>query len=716
MNKQVRRFMSIGLLCISMLTTSFASVENTEIESENINHTATLYEGKVRVNTLGFDNQKVKDPVLLYKGSYYLPMTPEILSNLGLSSGLSSEGILTYTLDVPRVDGRPMTTLESEGERDRVDVFVYEKQTVVDDMTIEKDGFHPVIIYNNTFYLPLNKTVLEEGLETDIYFSEDKTLTLLRDMDKMPRGTILEYPSRDQQMYLETVEKDLRDFKEELENSGQRHESEGQVQYFVKGQEVSGFYVLFENGDWQVVKLDSEEKGHILYYYAASQITYVGEYVEGSYSGIGRLRDKEGHVTAIKPFSDTEEPPYTERDVAYDTYMPTLGVLVSFSDENIIGSDLEWYEKFFGEDENSLSSYYKEVTDGKLTVIPALDQNREINDGLVRVKLDQKHPNTGDTIGMSNELLMPIFEAMRDEVNLSIYDKNDNGVIDRNELTIVLILAGYESSIYTPGDYPQFRSHHIFSDISLEEFDGTGVLNIIYMSELSYFSNKTELATTSVLAHEFGHQLGLPDLYDTDGSSKGLGPFSLMAEGTNNYARGDRPGQVVAPMDPWSRIQLEGIEAELVTTSGEYELHSADTGMYNVLRINTDNPGEYFLVENRQLKDRDTSLKTTVKQTGGILVYHIDESIINENYFDNLVNADENKKGVDIEEASERSSKSTLDDNAYQDRHAPFFTAKGTAIFGGGVKPFNRLNDGSQSGISIEVLSDGPTSIVEIKK
>lgn len=716
MNKQVRQFMSIGLLCISMLTTSFASVENTTIEGAPIHHTATLYEGKVRVNTLGFDNQKVKDPVLLYKGSYYLPMTPEVLSNLGLSSGLSSEGILTYNLDIPKVDGRPMSILESEGERDRVDVFVYEKKTVIDDISIEKNVFHPVIIYNNTFYLPLNKSVLEEGLESTVYFDGDRTLTVLRDMEKMPRGTVLEYPSRDQQLYLETVEKDLLIFKEELKHKGERYETDEQVQYFIKGEEVSGFYVIYENGDWQVVKLDSEEKGHILYYDLANERTYVGEYVEGRYSGIGRLRDKEGHITAIEPFNDEKDLAYTEQDQLYDNYMPTLGVLVSFSDEHIIGSDLEWYEKFFGEDTTSLSSYYKEVTANKLTIIPALEKNRVLNDGLVRVKLDQKHPNTGDALGMSQDLLMPIFEGLNDNVNLAIYDKNDNGVIDRNELTIVLILAGYESSIYTPSDYSQFRSHHIFSDISLEEIDGTGILNVIYMSELSYFSNKTELAATSVLAHEFGHQLGLPDLYDTDGSSKGLGPFSLMAEGTNNHARGDRPGEVIASMDPWSRIQLGGLEAELVKNSGEYELYSADTGKYNVLRINTDNSGEYFLVENRQLKGRDVALKTSVNQRGGILIYHIDEHIINENYFDNLVNANEKKKGVDIEEASERSSKSTLDNNTYQDPHAPFFTAKGTAIFGGGVKPFNRLNDGRQSGISIEVLSDGPKTIVKIKK
>ncbi len=39
-------------------------------------------------------------------------------------------------------------------------------------------------------------------------------------------------------------------------------------------------------------------------------------------------------------------------------------------------------------------------------------------------------------------------------------------------------------------------------------------------------------ATIGVMAHEFGHTINWPDLYDTDGSSNGgVGTWSLMAAG-----------------------------------------------------------------------------------------------------------------------------------------------------------------------------------------
>ncbi len=41
--------------------------------------------------------------------------------------------------------------------------------------------------------------------------------------------------------------------------------------------------------------------------------------------------------------------------------------------------------------------------------------------------------------------------------------------------------------------------------------------------------------TCGVFAHEMGHAaFGLPDLYDTDNSSEGLGNWSLMAGGSWN--------------------------------------------------------------------------------------------------------------------------------------------------------------------------------------
>ncbi len=53
-----------------------------------------------------------------------------------------------------------------------------------------------------------------------------------------------------------------------------------------------------------------------------------------------------------------------------------------------------------------------------------------------------------------------------------------------------------------------------------------------------------------VFCHEFGHAFGLPDLYDTDGGSSGVGHWGLM--GSGNWNKPTNP----AHMDAWSKMQL----------------------------------------------------------------------------------------------------------------------------------------------------------------
>ncbi len=48
--------------------------------------------------------------------------------------------------------------------------------------------------------------------------------------------------------------------------------------------------------------------------------------------------------------------------------------------------------------------------------------------------------------------------------------------------------------------------------------------------------------THGVYVHEFGHAFGLPDLYDVDYSSKGVGHWSLMSGGSWNGNLGRYPG------------------------------------------------------------------------------------------------------------------------------------------------------------------------------
>ncbi|WP_035800628.1 immune inhibitor A domain-containing protein [Kitasatospora mediocidica] len=71
------------------------------------------------------------------------------------------------------------------------------------------------------------------------------------------------------------------------------------------------------------------------------------------------------------------------------------------------------------------------------------------------------------------------------------------------------------------------------------------------------YTMQPENGGLGVFAHEYGHDLGLPDLYDTVGpNDNSVGFWSLMSSGswlgTGKNAIGDRPGN----LDAWSKLQL----------------------------------------------------------------------------------------------------------------------------------------------------------------
>ena len=54
------------------------------------------------------------------------------------------------------------------------------------------------------------------------------------------------------------------------------------------------------------------------------------------------------------------------------------------------------------------------------------------------------------------------------------------------------------------------------------------------------------------MAHEIGHDINWPDLYDVDYTSSGVGYWSLMASGSWSDAGGE-PGSSPSLPDAWSR-------------------------------------------------------------------------------------------------------------------------------------------------------------------
>jgi len=68
-------------------------------------------------------------------------------------------------------------------------------------------------------------------------------------------------------------------------------------------------------------------------------------------------------------------------------------------------------------------------------------------------------------------------------------------------------------------------------------------------------------STIGVFCHEFGHVLGLQDLYDYTYTTDGVGDWSLMAGGSNNGTNGSLP----APLLAWEKEKLNWITINTVT-------------------------------------------------------------------------------------------------------------------------------------------------------
>lgn len=70
------------------------------------------------------------------------------------------------------------------------------------------------------------------------------------------------------------------------------------------------------------------------------------------------------------------------------------------------------------------------------------------------------------------------------------------------------------------------------------------------------YTTEPENGGLGVFAHEYGHDLGLPDLYDTAGGDNGVGFWSLMASGSWLGHGTEDIGTTPGYMDPWSKLFL----------------------------------------------------------------------------------------------------------------------------------------------------------------
>ena len=179
---------------------------------------------------------------------------------------------------------------------------------------------------------------------------------------------------------------------------------------------------------------------------------------------------------------------------------------------------------------------------------------------------------------------------------------------------------------------------------------------------ISYKISTSVVAETDpkgVYAHESGHLLGLPDLYDTTGridpANNFIGYWELMALGEWNPNNGNpllQPGTYPAHMSAWSKIQLGLVPSSRVATvqsgdSANLTIQNLEQGTNSIQAVklpvayNPDGSMTYYLVEMRAkigTYDQHLPFPSTYPNSG-LLIYKVNESIPNGNGSVQLIDA-----------------------------------------------------------------------------
>lgn len=422
--------------------------------------------------------------------------------------------------------------------------------------------------------------------------------------------------------------------------------------------------------------------------------------------------------------------PVGMRTLAVSGQQPVLVILVAFTDRQPIGSQASDFANLFFTGEISAAAYFSQATLGKMALTPAPETHGTVQDGVVGwLSLPMPHPNRGITGSKdpaiteqqkkqaSHNMRLAVkaaIEAADPYVDFSRFDTDGNGGLSRAELSLVIITAGYESSYggykptYSPANWGHRWSLGNFNDgigvVPAPVVDGVRVADYALDGGYSSFgewmqSNATNghRSTIGVMVHELGHDiLGLPDLYDTDGSSAGVGGLCLMGAGSWGCEPPCYGGELPVLLSAWSRIVTETVRPRDVMGNELLPISPAASSG-DVVRLGTGLGNEYFLLEQRRAQGFDRGLlrwDPAFESYSGLAVWHVDES--------QTSNADENRRLVDLEEASGAEPLNSKDKSFSLDMlFRPGFSFR----FANDTLPSSRRQtDGESTGVTVEAL------------
>lgn len=236
-----------------------------------------------------------------------------------------------------------------------------------------------------------------------------------------------------------------------------------------------------------------------------------------------------------------------------------------------------------------------------------------------------------------------IDSAYAQGVNFSDYDNDKDGILDG----LYVIYAGTDQSQTT--NKIELWAHEAYFETGPYTVGDVKIEQYSCSSELWKGAKRFGISGIGPIAHEFSHSLGIMDYYDTDkevnGSAMDPTCWDLMALGSHN-----NEGRTPPIHNGYSREKLGWQKVKEINTAGIVVLPKPIAGDSNTMqtyKINTfrgaGEDAEYFLFENRQLAKWDSGLPKA-----GLLVWKIDQKIINDKAASNKINATSkiNEQGI----------------------------------------------------------------------
>lgn len=432
-----------------------------------------------------------------------------------------------------------------------------------------------------------------------------------------------------------------------------------------------------------------------------------------------------------------------------------------YSGENLTSKDiidpLPHGKSYFENHLEFAKNYYEKVSNGNVTIsYTVFDNVITVSKTMRNYSPLPKSDDLSNVVDLAAEVWQIMEEQYSGSINLADYD------------IFTIFHAGVGRDVSLPGsignerDLPSvYLSENALKNYLGDDFVGfpgngsqgviknTMIIPCTESREIDAVSGLflLELSTNGLIVASIASHFGLPDLFNTETGLSAIGRFGLM-DGQSIFTYGG-----LFPPEPsaWEKYYLGWITPDVVM-NGE---NNVSLGIEEYLKVPI-NESEYYLVENRARDANADGITFTINSEGqtinmsfekdttglrsyavdslkgvitdvdeydwavpgsGILIWHIDENVINANLASNTINNDINHKGVDVEEA-----------DGIQDIGEKFYTVLGDEVIGEGseqdlwyssndarlyenrfafdTKPNTNSNTGASSLITFDQFSD----------